>query len=224
MAVQSALTADAARDAAQAMAALVAGEASATHPHLQSLLSLGNAEAARNAADALHYLSLLHGRHPGVIDHAAMRIADNDARKAMFAVADAFARERELLGQLVVAAGPIPSTPGQAESEASVVHQHHAIDMLAQSERQGCAAGAAVAVALDWHAVRGVLAACARRFGVEPEATTLPSEADLVALARQACPTPATERAMQFGAQQIATQHRGLWDLLEARSKARQLY
>jgi hypothetical protein len=43
---------------------------------------------------------------------------------------------------------------------------------------------------------------------------------------RSTCPTkerpaPSAERAMQFGAQQLLLQHRGLWDLLEARRDAR---
>jgi hypothetical protein len=32
---------------------------------------------------------------------------------------------------------------------------------------------------------------------------------------------PAMERAISFGAQQLFSQHRGLWDLLEARCVAR---
>jgi hypothetical protein len=36
--------------------------------------------------------------------------------------------------------------------------------------------------------------------------------------------SPAMERAISFGAQQILAQHRGLWDLLEARQLARGEY
>jgi len=32
---------------------------------------------------------------------------------------------------------------------------------------------------------------------------------------------PALERAIMFGVQQLLVQHRGLWDLLEARAEAR---
>jgi hypothetical protein len=206
---------------ASAFTTLVVREASASHPQVRSLLSLDNARDARNAADALHHLSMLHGRHPGVVDHAAARTLDTVARKALFSLADAFAAERDVLGRLVVAAGPIPSTPGQAQTEASVIAQHHSIDMLAQSDRQGCALGAAVALALDWHAIRCVMDAAAKRFGVEPPASTLPPVATLGALAEATAQTPAIERAILFGGQQIVTQHRGLWDLLEARATAR---
>jgi hypothetical protein len=204
-----------------AFTALVVREASASHPHVRSLLSLDSARDARNASDALHHLSMLHGRHPGVVDHAAARTLDAAARKALFSLADAFAAERDALGRLVVAAGPIPSTPGQAQTEASVIAQHHAIDMLAQSDRQGCALGAAIALALDWHAIRCVMDAAAKRFGVEPPASALPPVSTLGALAEAAAQTPAIERAILFGGQQIVTQHRGLWDLLEARATAR---
>lgn len=207
--------------ATSALTALVVREASASHPHLRSLLSLANARDARNASDALHHLAMLHGRHPGVIDHAATRTLSSSARKALFSLADAFAGEREALGRLVVAAGPIPSTPGQAETEASIIAQHHAIDMLAQSERQGCGLGAALALALDWHAIRCVMDAAAKRFGVELADGSLPPVTTLGAIAEAAAESAAIERAMLFGAQQIVTQHRGLWDLLETRAAVR---
>lgn len=224
MVVQSALAAGERLDAASALVAIVGDEGSVTHPHVRSLFVLDSAESSANAADVLHHLSMLHGRHPGVVDHAAARTAADDARVALFAIADAFGKERETLSRLVVAAGPIPSTPGQAASEASVVHQRHAIEMLARSDRQGCATGAALALTMDWHAVRPILAACARRFSVEIPETSLPTDDALVAIAHEACTNPAVERALLFGARQIAAQHRALWDLLEARAKARQHY
>lgn len=208
-------------DAATTFASLVTGEATAAHPYVRTLLSLDSADATRNASDAIHHLSMLHGRYPGVIDHASNRTASDAARRALFKIADSFALEREFLARLVVAAGPIPSTPGQAETEASVIAQRHAIEMLAQSDRQGCAIGAGLAMALDWHTIRPVLDVGAKRFGLEFRPMTLPDRDELLEIARVACATPATERAMLFGVQQIATQHRGLWDLLEVRATAR---
>jgi hypothetical protein len=224
MVTGSALATGAARDTAQTVVALLGSEASAGHPHLVALRTISGVEDARSGADAVHYLTMLHGRMPGVIDHAATRVADNDTRRAMFKLADAFAAERELLSRLVVAVGPIPSTPGQAETEASVIHQRHAVEMLAQSDRQGCALGAALAVAIDWQAIRTVLDASARRFSVDVAAPALPETDELEAIARAACTSAAIERAFLFGAQQIATQHRALWDLLEARAHARAQY
>lgn len=200
---------------------IVMDDASADHAHVVALGRPAGAQGARNAADALHHLCTVHGRHPGVVDHAAAGLAGDEPGAAMRALADAFAAERDYLAHLVVAAGSRPSTPGQAESMASVVAQRHAIDMLAQSERGGVAAGAALALALDWRAIRLVLDAAAARFGVEVAPCRLPAAEVLVALGEGLCASPATARAFCFGAQQIAAQHRGLWDLLAARAKAR---
>lgn len=197
--------------------ALVRDDASTGHPHVAALAHLAGAKAARDAADALHHFCTMHGRHPGVTDHAATR----HATLAMEALAESFAAERDYLAQLVVAAGPLPSTPGQAESMASVVAGGHAIDMLARSERDGVAAGAALALALDWRAIRPVLDAAAVRFGVDAPPPRLPTPSELAVLADALCPLPASQRAFAFGAQQVAAQHRGLWTLLEARAKAR---
>lgn len=200
-------------------ASLVTADASASHAHVATLSRLADARASRNAADVLHHLCTVHGRHPGVIDHAAVIAHDDD--EAVRSLADAFADERDYLAQLVVAAGAMPSTPGQAESMASVVAQRHAIDMLGRSERSGVAAGAALALALDWRAIRPVLDSAAARFGVAAPPMRLPALDVLATLADRLCPTPASQRAFAFGVQQIAAQHRGLWDLLEARALAR---
>lgn len=206
---------------AASWASLILGDASARHPHVAALSRLTDAQGTRNAADALHHLCAVHGRSPGVIDHAAALVGNIGAAEDMDALARGFANERDYLAHLVVAAGPSPSTPGQAESMASVVAQHHAIDMLARSERGGVAVGAAVALALDWQAIRPVLDAAAARFGLSVTPMLLPGARVLIALSDAACPTPAMQRALLFGAQQIAAQHRGLWALLEARAKAR---
>jgi hypothetical protein len=123
--------------------------------------------------------------------------------------------------RIVAAAGPLPSTPGHAESEAAAHAQRHALDMLAQSDRAGCAAGAALALAIDWAAIRGVLDAAAHRLGVQALPSALPPAQETVTVVDALSRQPAIERAMLFGAQQLFAQHRGLWDLLEARASAR---
>ncbi|BAV63967.1 hypothetical protein SCLO_1009270 [Sphingobium cloacae] len=172
-------------------------------------------------ADAAYYLCLLHGRHPGVIDHAATRSADNAARQWLIQAADGFARERAYLTQVTVAVGPAPSTAGQADCETTVSQQRHALDMLAQSDRRGCALGAAIALVLDWRAVRRVLDKAAIRVGIEPAPSTLPDRAATMAVARAIGGDEAIDRAIQFGARQLLSQHRGLWDLLAARAQVR---
>jgi hypothetical protein len=170
---------------------------------------------ARDLADAVHALCALHGRHPGVVDHARAHAGDPAVEAWLASLAQVFAGERALIAQLAAAAGPLPSTPGQAESEAAVAAQRHALDTLAQSDRTGCALGAALALALDWPGVRAVLDAAAGRFGPD-----LPPLA-MIDTDPPALSTPAAERALSFGAQQLLAQHRGLWQLLEARAHAR---
>jgi hypothetical protein len=200
--------------------ACVAEHGSAAHPYVSSETLLKGPHAARNLADAVHFLCTLHGRHPGVIDHAANRHVEKAAR-AWFATATAMsAAERAYLTKLAVAAGPLPSTPGAGDNDAAVRHQRHAIEMLAQSERKGCALGAALALAADWTGIRVVLDAAARRFGLESYPYGLEAES-VRRLADEIAATASVERALLFGAEQIALQHRALWDLLEARAEAR---
>lgn len=201
--------------------ACVAEQGSAGHPYFASDAFSAGADSARNLADAVHFLCALHGRHPGIVDLAAGRTAEADARAWLIAAGEAMAAERLNLTQLAVAAGPAPSTPGGSGAESAVIAQRGALATLAQSDRRGCALGAAFAFVLDWAPVRGLLDAAARRLGVEPPPRALEASNGLSAIADAAGASPAIERAMLFGAQQLALQHRGLWDLLEARREAR---
>lgn len=200
---------------------LVAEQGTAAHLYPASVELLTGRSATRNLADAVHYLCTLHGRYPGVIDHAAMRTAHDAARQWAIDAVDAFGIERTYLARLAVAAGPLPSTPGQAESEAAVIGQRHALEMLSQSDRDGCAIGAAIALVMDWRAIRGLLDVAATRLGVDAPVCRLPSGEESRALAEALSVAPLVERAILFGATQLIGQHRGLWDLLEARQLAR---
>jgi hypothetical protein len=175
-----------------------------------------------NLADAIHYLCMLHGRHPGVIDHAAGRVADNAARNWLVQASDGFGAERGFLTKISVAVGPLPSTSGQSVSEAAVIQQRHALEMLAQSDRRGCAMGAAIALVLDWTSIRQVLDMAALRVGIEPKPSLLPDIQTTLAVAEALTgEDDAIARAVQFGARQMLHQHRGLWDLLQARATVR---
>ncbi len=203
---------------AETLCALTRAEGTAAHTYASAPALLSGASATRNLADVVHLLCELHGRHPGVIDHAVNR-APGGSPRVLDEAAQGFAEERAYLTRLVVAAGPLPSTPGQAESEAAVLGQRHALETLALSERTGCALGTAAALLLDWVAIRHVLDAAAVRCGVEVMPPALPSWS---AIGRTLVDlTPGMERAVMFGAQQLLVQHRGLWDLLEARAVAR---
>jgi len=211
-------------DISQVIEALVTADGTAGHAHASSARAGIGRDAVLtlpDLADAAHYLCLLHGRHPGVIDHAATRSADNAARAWLVQAANAFARERAYLTQVTVAVGPVPSTAGQSDCEAIVSQQRHALDMLAQSDRRGCAMGAAIALLLDWQAVRHILDMAAIRVGVEPQACDLPDRAATFSVARAIGGDDATDRAIQFGARQLLSQQRGLWDLLQARAEIR---
>jgi hypothetical protein len=202
------------------LATCVTDHGSVTHPWFGSQTLLAGPEASRNLADAIHFLCALHGRHPGVVDHAASRTVDPAGRAWLAAAVAASAAERTLLTRLAVAAGPIPSTPGGSGSEAAIKAQRNALATLAQSDRKGTALGAALAFASDWAPVRKtVIEAAAKRLGIETAPSGFGDEASLRAVADEAGPS---ERALLFGAQQLALQHRALWDLLEARAQARQ--
>lgn len=175
-----------------------------------------------NLADAVHYLTMLHGRHPGVVDHAATRTAENAAREWLLRSSEGFVAERAYLTQITVALGPPPSTTGQDQSEATVVQQRHALDMLAQSDRRGCAMGAAMALVLDWKMIRRILDAAAMRVGIEPRPAQLPDMDMTLSIAEAIVgDDDGIGRAVQFGARQLLRQHRGLWDLLQARASVR---
>ncbi|MFZ3484698.1 DUF6975 family protein [Sphingomonas sp. 3-13AW] len=201
------------------VSSLASRDGSAGHPQLTALARA--ACDARDVADAAHYLCILHARLPGVIEHAAAHSDFDFARGWLMDAAAGFAQERAYLVALAAAAGPVPSTPGQANTEAAIAAQRHAIEMLAQSERRGCALGAAIALVLDWPAIRASLDAAAARLTLAPPSPALPEPAATADLITLLAASRGVERAMLFGVEQLLAQHRGLWDLLEARSEAR---
>ena len=173
-------------------------------------------------ADFVHLVTDLHGQLPGLIDHAAVHTVDIEARAWLLSAIDGFAVEREYLNQLCVAVGPVPSTIGHSETSTTVAQQRHALEMLAQSERRGCALATAVTLTLEWHAIRKILDVGALRLGIEPPICKLPNRAETLVLLAE-LPDPARlYRAFEFGATQLLAQHRGMWDLLCARAAARQ--
>ncbi len=204
------------------LVAMAASDGSAGHRYVGSPELNSDKFAARNLADAAHYLCLLHGRYPGVVDFAAERTAEPEARNWLANAVDGFAQERIFLAHLTAAAGPQPSTAGHTAAEQAVLAQRHAIETLAQSERSGCALGAAVALVLDWSEIRAVLDAAAEKLSVDAPESTLPDADAALAVVDTIGATSSVRRAIAFGAEQVFTQHRGLWDLLEAREAARE--
>ena len=206
---------------ASAQLARVAGEGCARHSHLLSLLEGTGPHSGRDLSDAVHLLCSLHGRYPGLIEVALQRCPKGVVREWLARASDAFERERLYLVRLTAAVGPLPSTPGAAETEASLVAARHALETLATSERDGCALGAATALVCDWWPVRRLLDRAAARVGTEAPAPSLPDESSVVAIVDEATSTAGSARALAFGGEQMLLQHRALFDLLEARAEAR---
>jgi hypothetical protein len=203
------------------LSALLLADGSAGHPFVTEHDRGNGMEVARALTDTVHHLSALYGRHPGLSDMLAEKNVHPEIADWIAASVDGFARERTYITRVVVAAGPQPSTPGQAQSEAAAMGQRHAVEMLAKSDRLGCVLGATMAKALDWRAMRSLIDTAARRFGIEPPVLLVPTVEETLRAADAAAITMGIERAIAFGAQQIFVQHRGLWDLLEARELAR---
>ena len=200
--------------------AVVAEEGSASHPYFGALTQRD--APMRDLADAAHFLCMLHARFPGLIDLARGHSPAAPMSEWLEAAASAFANERAFLVRLAAAAGPLPSTPGQDACDAAIQTQHHALDMLGRSDRMGCAAGAALALVSDWASCRRLLEIVADRVGLEAPDDMLTTGSDVISILDTLDPRPALERAIRFGAQQLVLQHRALWDILEARSEARQ--
>lgn len=198
--------------AADLLVRLALADGVAAHPWLPRLS--GRSATTRDLSDAVHALCAIHGGHPDILEIAVAR-AGSAAAWFEEAVAG-FAVERVSLAQLTAAAGPVPSTPGQSMTAAALSAERHTLEMLARSERDGVALGAACALVEDWASVRVVLATAAERFGVALPPCVLPDET-----AADAALAIAPERAVTFGAQQLFAQHRGLFSLLEARASAR---
>jgi hypothetical protein len=209
---------------AEAQLARVAGDGCARHSHLNALLEASGPYAASDLADAVHLLCSLHGRYPGLIELALQRCPSGETKDWLDHAAEAFERERLYLVRLTSAVGPLPSTPGAAETEGSLVAARHALETLAQSERKGCALGAATTLVGDWWPIRRLLDRASARVGLECPAPSLPDEASVLDVIRRAADTPASERALAFGGEQMLLQHRALFDLLEARAGARSAF
>ena len=202
----------------------VAADGCSRHPHLTALIESSGPNSARDLADAVHLLCALHGRHPGVIDLASSLCPSSTAQGWLSRAAEAFERERLYLVRLTSAVGPLPSTPGAAETESSLLAARHALETLARSERTGCALGAAAALIGDWWSIRRLLDRAAARVGTESPAPSLPDEASIIEVVNSFSENVAAGRALAFGSEQLLLQHRALLGLLEARAEAREHY
>src|SRR5678816_4573600 len=114
-------------------------QGSVDHPYRAALAVANGPNSARDLADAVHLFCSLYGRHPGLIELALNNCPAGPVRDWLREASDAYERERLYLVRLTASVGPLPSTPGAAETEAALVAARHAIETLAGSERRGCA-------------------------------------------------------------------------------------
>lgn len=205
----------------ESLSDLAVEQGSSRHPFVTSHVTSGSPRIGRSLADAVHHLAQLHGQHPGVIEILADRRIHPALDPWLAKVRGAMNRERAYMTRLIVAAGPIPSTPQAAQGEAALAARRHALDMLARSERYGTSLGAALALSLDWQGIRALLDVAAHRFGVEPAESDFPGPAETgSALALE--PLDTSTRALDFGARQLLHQHDELWSLLAQREASRE--
>ncbi len=172
-------------------------------------------------SDLAHFLMILHGRHPGVIDHAATRTIEDSVREWLIAAMEGFATERAFITKLTVVAGPIQGISSGDDSSVAIHNHGRALELLARSDRRGCALGAAMALVIDWWAIRELLNAIAWRMDTDAKDCTLPSAEETGALAQRLVADRMLGRSIAFGSDQLLIQHRGFWDLLAARRQAR---
>lgn len=191
----------------------------ATGHEFVAALSQGRRLSRSTFADVAHLLGLLHGNRPSVFEivsqsplvpspawlHAAMR---------------AFAREREVVAQLILITGPPPSRAGQTSVEMSVTATRNALATLAGSDRLGCAIGAAVALLLDWEAISAAVRQIGREFDVNlaDRHDEWPSRHESLGAVELAASLPGGERAVRFGFQTLLGQHFDFWNIIQCRA------
>jgi hypothetical protein len=168
-------------------------------------------------ADIGHFMNICFGRHPGIIDHAGLKIVDQEARGWLAQAIDAFALERSFLNRLTIAAGPVHRQIGQDRVNTLIENQSRSMEMLATSDRNGCPAGAAMAFAIDWQQCRPLLDRAAMILGMEAPNCLLPSIEATAELAQTLANRSIVQRAMLFGSDQMLAQQRGLWQIIATR-------
>lgn len=172
-------------------------------------------------ADIAHYLCILHGRYPGVLDHLADRYIGTSHYDLLAHLAQQFTSERALLTNMTVAAGPITSLTGEDSSGTAIEQMRSAIDLLARSDRHGCTLGAAAALFSDWLIWRPALDAMMPRLNLRPPFFEIADEFEKLCAIIAEKDDPREMRAILFGMDQLYHQHDQFWLLLERRQRLR---
>lgn len=188
---------------------------------LTAMLADSNNFSGSDVADIAHYLCLLHGRYPGVVDHLADRHIGSDHHALFSKLAGKFATERTLLTNMTVAAGPVTSLAGEDNALTAIEQLRQAIDLLARSDRDGCTLGAAAAVLCDWLSIRPALDMMLPRIGLESPIFAIADDYMQLAAIVESMTEPRQTRAVLFGIDQLFHQHDQFWLLLERRRSLR---
>lgn len=202
----------------QVIGDMLATSGSASHEFASQFAESG-AVSRETLADVLHHLSLLHGRRPSLFEIVAQSPLA-PAPEWLHASMRAFARERDLLARLVVAAGPPPSRVGQTSVEETVNATRNALVTLAGSDRLGCAIGAAAALLIDWESIAISLRRIGNRLDIKvPERhAEWPGRAETLAVLETAAALPGGDRAVKFGFQTLLAQHFAFWNIVQTRA------
>ena len=207
---------------AAAQLSRVADEGLARHSHLSALLDGAGRHAGRDLSDAVHLLCSLYGRYPGLVEIALQRCPKGPVRDWLAHASDGFERERLYLVRLTSAVGPLPSTPGAAETESSLVAARHALETLgdvgARRLRARCGNRARVRLVAGPPLARPRRGASRHRSAGAFSPGRSFGGGDRRRSRRR---RRASARALAFGGEQLLLQHRALFDLLEARAEAR---
>ena len=201
---------------------LFANHGSKSVPYFKYITQNFKTLQASDVGDIAYFLCVLHGSYPGVVDYTSDKVANEDTHTWLVNAMNGFSAERSFLTKLTVAAGPITGVGQYDQSEVTVHNQRKALQILSQSDRGGCAIGASIAVILDWHSIRPVLDSIALKLGIKPQSLLLPSIEKTQELYDFLISSALIKRATNFGIDQILSQHRGLWELLEARHNTRE--
>ncbi|OWV33859.1 hypothetical protein B5C34_10560 [Pacificimonas flava] len=207
-------------DSASALLELLDERAETALEGLAGVAEGHSADPNRYVAELSHFLGLLHGETPSVLDIVAAS-APQLSRRLEAACAQLSA-DRRWLAQLSVKTGHLVELSGLSESEFAVRNLRTAMMTLAQSQRQGCGLGVALGVLSDWPKLRAALdlaGTLAFSAGWPSPETGWPQGArhtllDEVEGAFAALPTA---RAVSFGAGQWLQVHAQLLRLVDAR-------
>ena len=190
--------------------------------HLRALSEGSVARPLQAVADTAHFLVILHGQLPSVLEIARLN-ADEPAASWLRSAGVAFDQDRRWMAGLAAMTGGALDLHGLSTAEQVVRDQRDAMLTLAKSNRMGCALGAAVTLVLDWQAVRSRLPRAAQHLGYDRHerlSDPWPEDGALDALACHADDVR-VRRAIEFAALQLASLHAQLFDLLEARHAQR---